>query len=195
MAPRYEAALGVLRDIANGDDAAPPETTALLAELKGIACRCLRRTRVDWLSVWRLLGSADRDRLSDLADLAQRTRQAIGSDTPGLRAALTDDPAFRHWTDALDRARDELRHRMHTGPETGTDRDGPLDRDRPPARAGDRARARERERDRSANRNANQNRAETGTGTDSEPDTAPPGTVTPPPTSRAEHSNRRTPTP
>ncbi|WP_329300404.1 AAA family ATPase [Streptomyces sp. NBC_00659] len=121
MAPRYEAALGVLRDIANGDDAAPPETTALLAELKGMAGRCLRRDRVDWLSVWRLLGSADRDRLSDLADLAQRTRQAIGADTPGLRAALTDDPAFRHWTDALDRARDELRHRMHTGPETGAE--------------------------------------------------------------------------
>ncbi|MFD5517118.1 AAA family ATPase [Streptomyces sp. NPDC127066] len=121
MAPRYEAALGVLRGIANGDDAAPPETTALLAELKGMAGRCLRRDRVDWLSVWRLLGSADRDRLSDLADLAQRTRQAIGSDTPGLRAALTDDPAFRHWADALDRARDELRHRMHTGPETGAE--------------------------------------------------------------------------
>ncbi|MEY2247366.1 AAA family ATPase [Streptomyces sp. BF23-18] len=121
MAPRYEAALGVLRDIAHGDDASPPETTALLAELKGMAGRCLRRDRVDWLSVWRLLGSADRDRLSDLADLAQRTRQAIASDTPGLRAALTDDPAFRHWTDALDRARDELRHRMHTGPETGAE--------------------------------------------------------------------------
>ncbi|MET8854813.1 ATP-binding domain-containing protein [Streptomyces sp. NPDC004579] len=120
MVPRYEAALGVLRDIAHGDGTPSPETTALLSELKGMAARCLRRDRVDWLSVWRLLGSADRDRLSELADLAQHTRQAIGSDAPGLRAALTDDPAFRHWTDTLDRARDELRHRLHTGPETGT---------------------------------------------------------------------------
>ncbi|MET7981579.1 AAA family ATPase [Streptomyces sp. NPDC005281] len=119
MAPRYEAALGVLRDIAYDDGATPPETAALLSELKGMAARCLRRDRVDWLSVWRLLGSADRDRLSDLADLAQRTRQAVGSDVPGLRAALTDDPAFRHWTGALDRARGELRHRIDTGPETG----------------------------------------------------------------------------
>ncbi|MFB7248552.1 ATP-binding domain-containing protein [Streptomyces populi] len=120
MAPRYEAALGVLRDIAHGAGTPPPETTALLSELKGMAARCLRRDRVDWLSVWRLLGSADRDRLSDLADLARRTRQAIGSDASGLRAALPDDPVFRHWADTLDRARDELRHRLHTGPETGT---------------------------------------------------------------------------
>ncbi|MFE9879933.1 HelD family protein [Streptomyces sp. NPDC005784] len=118
MAPRYEDALGVLRDIADGDGAARPETTALLSELRGMASRCLRRDRVDWLSVWRLLGSADRDRLSDLADLAQRTRQAVASDAPGLRAALTDDPAFRHWTDALDRAQDELRHRSDTEPES-----------------------------------------------------------------------------
>ncbi|MCT9003601.1 ATP-binding domain-containing protein [Streptomyces rhizosphaerihabitans] len=118
MAPRYEAALGVLRDIADGDGATTPETTALLSELRGMASRCLRRDRVDWLSVWRLLGSADRDRLNDLADLAQRTRQAVASDAPGLRAALTDDPAFRHWTDALDRAQDELRHRIDTDPES-----------------------------------------------------------------------------
>jgi hypothetical protein len=116
MAPRYEAALGVLRDIAHGDGVTPPETTALLSELKGMAGRCLRRDRVDWLSVWRLLGSADRDRLSDLADLAQRTRQAVVSDAPGLRAALADDPAFRQWADALDRARFELRHRIDTDP-------------------------------------------------------------------------------
>ncbi|MFJ6832947.1 ATP-binding domain-containing protein [Streptomyces sp. NPDC091209] len=115
MALRYEAALGVLRDIAHGG-AAPPETTALLSELKGMAARCLRRDRVDWLSVWRLLGSADRDRLGDLADLAGRTRQAVVSDAPGLRAALTDDPAFRHWADALDRARFELRHRFDPEP-------------------------------------------------------------------------------
>ncbi|MFF3406749.1 ATP-dependent DNA helicase [Streptomyces sp. NPDC002742] len=119
MAPRYEAALGVLRDIADGDGATAPETTALLSELRGMASRCLRRDRVDWLSVWRLLGSADRDRLNDLADLAQRTRQAVASDAPGLRAALTDDPAFRHWTDALDRAQDELRRRIAPEPNPG----------------------------------------------------------------------------
>ncbi|MGW1532134.1 AAA family ATPase [Streptomyces aureus] len=125
MAPRYEAALGVLRDLAHGDGTAAPETAALLSELKGMAARCLRRDRIDWLSVWRLLGSADRDRLGDLADLAQRTRRAVGSEAPGLSAALTDDPAFRHWADALDRARDELRHRIDTGPETGAEPEPP----------------------------------------------------------------------
>jgi DNA helicase IV len=187
MAPRYEAALGVLRDIANGDDAAPPETTALLAELKGMAGRCLRRDRVDWLSVWRLLGSADRDRLSDLADLAQRTRQAIGSDTPGLRAALTDDPAFRHWTDALDRARDELRHRMHTGPETGTPTETGPSTETAPRPEPEIEHEPENENETGApTEMPTETDAETGTGADSEPDTepdtAPPGTVTPPPT-------------
>jgi DNA helicase IV len=132
MAPRYEAALGVLRDIADGDGATAPETTALLSELRGMASRCLRRDRVDWLSVWRLLGSADRDRLNDLADLAQRTRQAVASDAPGLRAALTDDPAFRHWTDALDRAQDELRRRITPEPNPG------LEPERGPERGPDR---------------------------------------------------------
>ncbi|MFD8736708.1 ATP-binding domain-containing protein [Streptomyces sp. NPDC059618] len=128
MAPRYEAALGVLRDIAYGDGAPPPETMALLSELKGMAARCLRRDRVDWLSVWRLLGSAGRDRLSDLADLAQRTRQAVAAGDAGLRAALADDPAFRDWADTLDRARGELRHRIDTGPETGAE----AETERPP---------------------------------------------------------------
>jgi hypothetical protein len=117
MAPRYEAALCVLNDIAHGDGTAPPEVAARLSELKGMANRCLRRDRVDWLSVWRLLGSADRDRLNDLADLAQRTRQAVTSDVPGLRAALADDAAFSHWADALAQARYELRRRPDAEPE------------------------------------------------------------------------------
>ncbi|WP_432185786.1 HelD family protein [Streptomyces sp. Tue6028] len=117
MARRYEAALGVLHDIAHGDGTAPPEAAVRLSELKGMANRCLRRDRVDWLSVWRLLGSADRDRLSDLAELAQRTRQAITSDVPSPRAALADDPAFGHWADALAQARYELRRRLDTEPE------------------------------------------------------------------------------
>ncbi|MFI0963868.1 ATP-binding domain-containing protein [Streptomyces sp. NPDC021080] len=168
MAPRYEAALGVLRDIAHGEGTVPPETTALLSELKGMAARCLRRDRIDWLSVWRLLGSADRDRLSDLADLAQRTRRAVGSDLPGLRASLTEDPAFRHWADVLDRARDELRHRIDTGPETGAEAELPTETGRPDGtRAPDGAGTPD------------------GTGTPTGPgtpaETAPPMTITAPP--------------
>ncbi|MCX4763841.1 AAA family ATPase [Streptomyces sp. NBC_01275] len=122
MAPRYEAALGVLHDLARGDGTPPPEAASHLSELKGMANRCLRRDRVDWLNVWRLLGSADRDRLSDLADLAQRTRQAVTSDVPSLRAALADDPAFSHWADALTQARYEMHRRVDTErePEPGT---------------------------------------------------------------------------
>ncbi|MGW3911787.1 ATP-binding domain-containing protein [Streptomyces sp. NPDC005070] len=203
MVPRYEAALGVLRDIAHGDVPPSPETTALLSELKGMAARCLRRDRVDWLSVWRLLGSADRDRLSELADLAQHTRQAIGSDAPGLRAALTEDPAFRHWTDTLDRARDELRHRLHTGPETGTPAETAPQPEPKPEPELDIEYEPENETGAPTEVPTETDaESETGTepetGTDPEPDTgpetsteperepdtdtAPPGTITPPPT-------------
>ncbi|WP_030543820.1 ATP-binding domain-containing protein [Streptomyces albus] len=123
MAPRYEAALGVLHDIAQGDGTAPLEAAAHLAELKGMANRCLRRDRGDWLSVWRLLGSVDRDRLSDLAELARRTRQAVTSGVPGLRATLVNDPAFGHWAGALALARHELRRR--SGSEAEAERGTP----------------------------------------------------------------------
>ncbi|WP_121714061.1 AAA family ATPase [Streptomyces sp. E5N91] len=125
MAPRYLGALGALQDIVEGDGAAPPGTADRLSELKGMANRCLRRDRVDWLSVWRILGSADRDRLSALADLAQRTRHAVTSGTPDLDTALASDPAFDHWVGPLSQAREELSrrfdgepaHRTETAPE------------------------------------------------------------------------------
>ncbi|MFL1902102.1 ATP-binding domain-containing protein [Streptomyces tauricus] len=116
IAPRYEAALGVLHVIARGDGTMPAEAAALLSELKGMANRCLRRDRVDWLSVWHLLDSADRDRLSALADLAQRTRQAVTSRTPDLHMTLVADPSFAYWNGPLVQARDELHRRFATEP-------------------------------------------------------------------------------
>jgi DNA helicase IV len=120
-APRYAAALGVLHDIAYGDGTVPPEAAAHLSELKGMANRCLRRDRADWLSVWRLLGSPDRDRLSALADLAQRTRHEVTLKTPDLRAALAADPAFDDWTGLVAQAREELRRQFDIEPAAGPD--------------------------------------------------------------------------
>ncbi|MGW5851137.1 ATP-binding domain-containing protein [Streptomyces sp. NPDC055254] len=119
MAPRYLAALGVLQDIGHGDGTVAPGTADRLSELKGMANRCLRRDRVDWLSVWRLLGSADRDRLNTLADLAQRTRHAVTSKTPGLHTDLAADPVFDHWAGPLARAQGELRRQLDTEPGHG----------------------------------------------------------------------------
>ncbi|MFE1071039.1 ATP-binding domain-containing protein [Streptomyces sp. NPDC058783] len=116
MAPRYLGALGALQDIVEGDGTAPPGTADRLSELKGMANRCLRRDRVDWLSVWRILGSADRVRLSALADLAQRTRHAVTSGTPDLDTALASDPAFDHWAVPLSQAREELSRRFDGEP-------------------------------------------------------------------------------
>ncbi|MFJ9859557.1 ATP-binding domain-containing protein [Streptomyces albogriseolus] len=121
MAPRYLGALGALQDIVEGGGTVPPGTTDRLSELKGMANRCLRRDRVDWLSVWRLLGSADRDRLSALADLAQRTRHAVTSGTPDLHTALAADPAFDHWAGPLAQAREELSRRFDGEPPHDTD--------------------------------------------------------------------------
>ncbi|MEO3765354.1 ATP-binding domain-containing protein [Streptomyces sp. B8F3] len=121
MAARYVAALGILHDIANGDGTVPPEAAASLSELKGMANRCLRRDRADWLSVWRLLGSADRDSLSALADLAQRTRHEVAVQTAGLRGALAADPAFGYWAGPIAQAREELRRRFDADPVTGQD--------------------------------------------------------------------------
>jgi hypothetical protein len=114
MAPRYTAALGILQAIADGDGTVPPGAADRLSELKGMANRCLRRDRVDWLSVWRLLGSADRDRLSALADLAQRTRHAVTAKTPGLHTAVAADPVFDQWAGPLAQAQEELRSRFGT---------------------------------------------------------------------------------
>ncbi|MFJ4581164.1 ATP-binding domain-containing protein [Streptomyces echinatus] len=116
MAPRYLGALDAFRDIVEGGGTVPPGTADRLSELKGMANRCLRRDRVDWLSVWRLLGAADRDRLTALADLAQRTRLAVTSAVPGLQAALAADPAFEHWAGPLAQAREELFRRFDSEP-------------------------------------------------------------------------------
>ncbi|MFE9338453.1 ATP-dependent DNA helicase [Streptomyces sp. NPDC007063] len=121
MAPRYLGALGVLRDIAEGSGTVPPGAADRLSELRGMANRCLRRDRADWLSVWRLLGSADRDALSILADLAQRTRQGVTSGTPAVHAVLAADTAFGHWAGPLAQAREELSCRLESEPPSETD--------------------------------------------------------------------------
>ncbi|AQS68422.1 ATP-binding domain-containing protein [Streptomyces pactum] len=138
MAPRYLGALGALQDIVEGHGTVPPGTADRLSELKGMANRCLRRDRVDWLSVWRLLGSVDRERLSALADLAQRTRHAVTSRTPDLSTALAADPVLEQWAGPLAQAREELSRGFDGEPaprtETGTEPARTVPHDSDPAR-------------------------------------------------------------
>ncbi|MFE7729635.1 HelD family protein [Streptomyces anthocyanicus] len=109
MAERYVDALSVVQELA--DDNVPGDARARLSELKGMANRCLRLDQHDWLDVWRVLGSPDRDRLALLRDLAANTNRTLASDAPDLdrfRAELQRSG----WADALAEARRTLEQRL-----------------------------------------------------------------------------------
>ncbi|HSA53500.1 MAG TPA: UvrD-helicase domain-containing protein, partial [Yinghuangia sp.] len=105
-AARYAAALGVLAEIAEGGSDVPADAAGRLVELKALANGCLNRDRADWLTVWRLLGSPDAERLASLRDLAHSTREAARWGRAG--AGLVSAPAFVAWADALAEARQVL---------------------------------------------------------------------------------------
>jgi hypothetical protein len=119
MAPRYAAALDILGDIVRRGDTVPPDAAARLSELKGMANRCLRRDQADWLSVWRLLGSPDADRLRVLRDLARSARDGLASGDPTLAAGILADLTRSGWADALSEARRTLRRRPGAASESG----------------------------------------------------------------------------
>ncbi|MGC9443180.1 HelD family protein [Streptomyces sp. WG5] len=109
MAERYVDALTVIAELADGN--VPNDARARLSELKGMANRCLRLDQHDWLDVWRILGSPDRDRLALLRDLAANTNRALASDTPDLdrfRAELQRTG----WAEALAEARRTMEQRL-----------------------------------------------------------------------------------
>ncbi|MFI8952617.1 ATP-binding domain-containing protein [Streptomyces sp. NPDC053750] len=109
MAERYVDALTVVGELADGN--VPNDARARLSELKGMANRCLRLDQHDWLDVWRVLGSPDRDRLALLRDLAANTNRALTSDVPDLerfRAELQRSG----WAEALAEARRTLEQRL-----------------------------------------------------------------------------------
>ncbi|MCT2590773.1 AAA family ATPase [Streptomyces sp. N2-109] len=109
MAARYGAALEILGEIAHGTEGVPGDAAARLSELKGMAHRCLRRDRADWLGVWQLLGAPEAERLRALRDLAQSTRDAIASKDATLGARLATELARSGWAEELSRARARLR--------------------------------------------------------------------------------------
>ncbi|MGK9462824.1 HelD family protein [Streptomyces sp. G6] len=109
MAERYVDALTVVGELADGN--VPGDARTRLSELKGMANRCLRLDQHDWLDVWRILGSPDRDRLALLRDLAANTNRALASDTTDLdrfRAELQRSG----WAEALAEARRTLEQRL-----------------------------------------------------------------------------------
>jgi DNA helicase IV len=109
MAERYVNALTVVGELADGK--VPDDARPRLSELKGMANRCLRLDQHDWLDVWRVLGSPDRDRLALLRDLAANTNRALASNAPDLdryRAELQRSG----WAEALAEARRTLEQRL-----------------------------------------------------------------------------------
>ncbi|MFD8177993.1 HelD family protein [Streptomyces sp. NPDC059709] len=109
MAERYVDALTVVGELADGN--VPDDARTRLSELKGMANRCLRLDQHDWLDVWRVLGSPDRDRLALLRDLAANTNRALASNAPDLdrfRAELQRSG----WAEALAEARRTLEQRL-----------------------------------------------------------------------------------
>ncbi|MFD5027705.1 ATP-dependent DNA helicase [Streptomyces sp. NPDC058373] len=108
MAARYLDALATPGLLAGGT--VPDGARARLSELKGMANRCLRLDQHDWLDVWRLLGSPDRERLGALRDLATAASRALAS-------GAHDPAAFREhlehsgWAEALGTARQRLQER------------------------------------------------------------------------------------
>jgi DNA helicase IV len=112
MAERYVDALTVVGELADGN--VPDDARSRLSELKGMANRCLRLDQHDWLDVWRVLGSPDRDRLALLRDLAANTNRALASHAPDLdrfRAELQRSG----WAEALAGARRTLEQRLAAG--------------------------------------------------------------------------------
>ncbi|MEU6886902.1 ATP-dependent DNA helicase [Streptomyces viridosporus] len=112
MAERYVDALTVVGELADGS--VPDDARARLSELKGMANRCLRLDQHDWLDVWRVLGSPDRDRLGLLRDLAANTNRALASNAPDpdrFRAELQRSG----WAEALAEAHRTLAQRLAAG--------------------------------------------------------------------------------
>ncbi|MEU3036564.1 HelD family protein [Streptomyces griseoaurantiacus] len=109
MAERYVDALTVVGELADGD--VPDNARTRLSELKGMANRCLRLDQHDWLDVWRVLGSPDRDRLAHLRDLAANTNRALASDTPDLDRFRAELQRIG-WAEALAEARRTLEQRL-----------------------------------------------------------------------------------
>ncbi|MFR9673563.1 AAA family ATPase [Streptomyces sp. TR02-1] len=113
MARRYLAAVGIVDELSDGE--VPSDSRTRLSELKGMADRCLRLDQQDWLDVWRVLGSPERDRLSLLRDLAADTQRAVSAgalDGGRFRAELERSG----WADALATARRTLRQRLAAEP-------------------------------------------------------------------------------
>ncbi|MDH6570755.1 hypothetical protein M2160_005776 [Streptomyces sp. SAI-117] len=118
MAKRYLAALSVLDELTNGDEAVPENARDRLSELKGMANRILRRDQADWVEVRRVLGSPDKNRLSLLRDLAAHTNRMLKDGDLDLNR-LQSDLARAGWAQVLHEAREALQRRVDTGePET-----------------------------------------------------------------------------
>ncbi|GAA1922315.1 hypothetical protein GCM10009716_33580 [Streptomyces sodiiphilus] len=126
MAVRYAAALGTLGELADGR--VPEDARARLAELKGMANRCLRLDQHDWLDVWRVLGSPDRAALTLLRDLAVTTGRALASGTPAPDL-IRRDLERSGWAHALEEARQTLERRLTSAgpPEAEHDDQTPAD--------------------------------------------------------------------
>ncbi|MEU1212489.1 AAA family ATPase [Streptomyces sp. NPDC005790] len=111
MAQRYTAALSVLDDLVADGEGFMEDARARLSELQGMANRILRRDSADWVDVYRVLGSPDRQSLGLLRDLAARTNRALKDsslDTGRLRAELAESG----WAVALAEAQRTLRTRL-----------------------------------------------------------------------------------
>lgn len=114
MHARYLDALGVIAELSRGE--VTDTTRPNVSELQGMATRCLKCDRPDWLDVWQVLGRPSRSRLQQLRNLASRTNQALKSGTfdPQVFRAELDRSG---WAGPLDAARRTLAERGATGGE------------------------------------------------------------------------------
>lgn len=120
MAERYAAALDVLDELLTGDGDIPQDARSRLSDLQAMAHRVLRREQVDWVDVRRVLGSPDRHRLGVLRDLMAGAHRALKDNTLDT-GRLRHDLTHSGWTQALTEARETLRSRLATEPDTGSD--------------------------------------------------------------------------
>lgn len=111
MAQRYMDALGVLDALVTGDDGVLDDARARLSDLHGMANRILRRDQADWVDVYRVLRSPDRQRLGVLRDLASRTNRALKDGTLDT-GRLGTELAESGWSAALADAQQTLRARL-----------------------------------------------------------------------------------